>query len=133
MSSANVEIVKRGIDAFHRLDLDGFAEIATLDIEIFPAMMGVVEGGSYRGREGVETWYSDIRGTWEEHHLIGNEFRDLGDRVLWLGRVTGRGKGSGVPVDAPMAMLIDIRGDKISRMRSYLDHGEALRAAGLAA
>jgi hypothetical protein len=32
-----------------------------------------------------------------------------------------------------MAMLIDIRGDKISRMRSYLDHGEALRAAGLAA
>jgi hypothetical protein len=34
--SANVEIVKRGIDAFHRLDLDGFAEIATLDIPRSP-------------------------------------------------------------------------------------------------
>jgi ketosteroid isomerase-like protein len=57
--------------------------------------------------------------------------RDLGDRVLCLGRMEGRGRGSGVPVDAPLGAIFEFRDDKISRMRAYLDHDEALRAAGL--
>jgi ketosteroid isomerase-like protein len=39
--------------------------------------------------------------------------------------------GSRVQVDAPWACLLDFRGGKISRLRLFLDHGEALRAAGL--
>ena len=42
-----------------------------------------------------------------------------------------RGLGSGVPVTAPLDILYDLRDGKISRMHSFLDHGEALRAAGL--
>jgi ketosteroid isomerase-like protein len=63
--------------------------------------------------------------------VLPEEFRDLGDRVLMLGRMTGRGLGSGVPVDAPIGMVFACRGDKISRIRSFLDHGEALVVAGL--
>jgi ketosteroid isomerase-like protein len=36
-----------------------------------------------------------------------------------------------VPVDAPIGMVFECRGGKISRIRSFLNHGEALRAAGL--
>jgi ketosteroid isomerase-like protein len=36
-----------------------------------------------------------------------------------------------VPVSAPLDILYDLRDGKISRMHSYLDHGEALQAAGL--
>jgi ketosteroid isomerase-like protein len=63
--------------------------------------------------------------------IIASDFRDLGDRGLSLGRLEGRGKGSGVPVTAPWAALSDLHGGKILRIRTYLDHGEALRAAGL--
>jgi len=42
-----------------------------------------------------------------------------------------RWPGSGVPVDAPLGMVLDFRDGKISRMRFFLDHGEALKAAGL--
>jgi ketosteroid isomerase-like protein len=43
----------------------------------------------------------------------------------------GRGIGSGVPVDAPLAFVYDFCGHKVSRARVYLDHAEALRAVGV--
>jgi len=36
-----------------------------------------------------------------------------------------------VPVDTPPGMVYDFRDRQICPARSYLDHGEALRAAGL--
>jgi ketosteroid isomerase-like protein len=131
MSRTNVEVAKRVIDAFNRRDVDAFMELATSDCELFPAFARIVEGGSYRGREGMETYLGDVRDTWEEVRILGDEFRDLGDRVLVLGRLEGRGRGGGVPVDAPWGMIVEFRDGNVSRIRTYLDHGEALRAAGL--
>jgi ketosteroid isomerase-like protein len=54
-----------------------------------------------------------------------------GDRVLMLGQVEGRGNGSGVPVNMPLAQVYDFRDGKVCRIRSYLDHAEALKAVGL--
>jgi len=79
----------------------------------------------------VGMYLRDVLNTWEELRLLPEEFRDLGDRVLMLGRMAGRGLGSGVPVDAPIGMVFECRGGKISRIRSFLDRGEALRAVGL--
>jgi ketosteroid isomerase-like protein len=74
----------------------------------------------------------DLGNTWAEIRVVAEEIRDLGDRVLWLGRILGVGRGGGVPVDAPNGVLIDVRDGKISRIRTYSDHDEALRAAVLA-
>ena len=59
------------------------------------------------------------------------EVRELGESVLWPGRIEGRGRGSGVPVDSPMGAVFNFRGGGVWRARSYLDNSEALRAAGL--
>jgi ketosteroid isomerase-like protein len=131
MSNPNVEIVKRAIDAFSRRDVDLAATFATTDFEWFPAMLGTVERGSYQGREGVGQNLRDVLETWEELRVLPDEFRDLGNRVLMLGRMEGRGLASGVPVDAPIGMVFECHGGKISRIRSFLDQAEALRAAGL--
>lgn len=131
MSEANVEIAERGIDAFNRRDVEALAEVTALDSEWFPALPGAVEGDGSRGFQGIETYLGEIRETWEELQLLADEYRDLGDRVLMLGRVEGRGRGSGVQVDAPAGFVIDFRDGKMSRVRAYLDHGEALLAAGL--
>ena len=63
--------------------------------------------------------------------MHGDELRDLGDRVLVLGSVEGRGRGSGVEVDSPLAIIFDFRDGKMSHSKAYLDHSEALRAAEL--
>ena len=130
MSQENVEIVKRLISAFNERDVDGFAETTTPDFEWITSM-AAVEGEIFWGREGIETYFGRMREAWDEFLALGSEFRDLGDRVLWRGRLEGRGRGSGVPVSAPLDILYDVRAGKISRMHSFLDHDEALRAAGL--
>jgi ketosteroid isomerase-like protein len=85
-----------------------------------------------RGREGIESYVREVSDTWEEYRVVVQDFRDLAeDRVLVLSRVEGRGAGSGGLVDAAMGQIFDFRDQKIGRVRTYLDHGEALKAAGL--
>ena len=107
--------------------------LTTPDFEWFPAMPGVVEGGGYAGREGIQVLPGgDLTAPGRRATgAVPIEFRDLGEQVLVLGRMEGRGTGSGVPVDAPLGMVFDFRGGKVSRARTYLDQDEALRAAGL--
>jgi ketosteroid isomerase-like protein len=131
MSQENVEIAKRNVEAFNRLDVDGFVESATPDFEWFPVGAGALEGGSFLGREGVEKYFGELRGTWEEIRLAAEEFRDLGDCTLFLGRLEGRGRASGAQVESPFGAVFDFRGSQCSRIRAFRDHGEALGAAGL--
>ena len=59
------------------------------------------------------------------------DIRDLGDRVIAIGHIRTRGRGSGVVTESPIAMVSDTRNGKSVRVRSYLDPREALEAAGL--
>jgi ketosteroid isomerase-like protein len=130
MTQDKVELAKRATEAYNRRDVDTFfAEFATPDLEWFPALTAALEGGGYRGRKGIEQFLADTAETWEELQVVPEDFRDLGDRVLLLSRLQGRGRGSGAPVDTPMANLLDFRGARIWRSRVYFDRAEALRAA----
>jgi ketosteroid isomerase-like protein len=131
VSRETVEIAKRLIDAFNRRDIDQLAELATVDFEWCPAMPGTAAGVSFRGREGLEGYLAEIGETWQEYRSVADELRDLGDRVLVLGRLEGRGVGSGAWVDAPQGTILEFLGSQVSRVRTYLDHDQALRAAGL--
>jgi hypothetical protein len=46
-------------------------------------------------------------------------------------RETGRGKGSGVPVDRPLATLYTLIDGKIARITMFHTEQEALEAVGL--
>jgi ketosteroid isomerase-like protein len=127
----NVETVKRLMDAFNRRDIDTFAELTTSDIEWVPVFAARVEGDIYRGRDGIETFLREVAETWEEFRPLPEEYRDATERVVGLGRLKARGRGSGVPVDSPWGGIFDFRGGRISGIRTFLDHDEALRAAGL--
>jgi ketosteroid isomerase-like protein len=132
MPRDKVDVAKRGVDAFNRRDVDGFfAELATRDFELYTGTVRALGGDAYRGREGAERYDRDRSEEWEELQIVADEFRDLGDRVLVLGRLKGRGKASGAPVDQPFAGINDFRDDRIWRIRAYFDRAEGLRAAGL--
>jgi ketosteroid isomerase-like protein len=134
VSEQNVELVKWAIDAFNRRDRQGpdvYNALYTPDFEWSPSLPHALERDSYQGLEGVETVLGEVQDIFAYYRVYADEFRDLGDRVLMLGRQEARGRASGVPVDAPIAMIWEFRGDRISRVRSYTDRGEALKAVGL--
>jgi ketosteroid isomerase-like protein len=132
MSQANVEIVKRVIDAFNRRDVDAILQCVNPDLEWFPAIAVTVGGDALRGREGIESYVREISDTWREYRVVAQDFRVTGnEQVLVLSRVEARGAGSGGLVDEPMGQIYDLHDGKISRVRTFLDHREALQAAGL--
>jgi len=130
MSLEDVETAKQAIDAFNETDIDAFTALTTPDFEWSPSMVAI-EGEIFRGRKGIEKYFGSLNNAWERFHILGDGFRDVADLVIMLGRLEGRGKASGVQVVESLGMVFDFRDGEISRIRGYLDHGEALRAAGL--
>ena len=130
MSQDNVEAAQLAIGAFNRREVDAFAALTSPDFEWSPSM-GAIEGEIFRGGEGIAKYFENLGSAWDKFHILPDRFRDLPDLVIMLGRLEGRGKGSGVPVDASLGMVFDFRSTTISRIRGFLDHDEALRAAGV--
>jgi len=125
----NVEVATQAIDAFNGGNVGAFAALTTPDFEWSPSMVAI-ENKIFRGRTGIENYFGTLHNAWERFHILSDGFRVLGDDcVVMLGRLEGRGKGSGVPVDSPLGMVFDFRDGAISRIRGYLDHAEALEAA----
>ena len=50
---------------------------------------------------------------------------------MWLYRIVGRGKGTGVPVDQAIAIVYTLRDGLIWRGQVFLDQRSALEAVGL--
>jgi ketosteroid isomerase-like protein len=133
MSQENVEVVRRITDV---MDAEGFEaalpvflEAAHSDVEWRedPAWPG---SATYRGVEQVRQVILDRMDTLD----FAQQTEDLiavDDKVVTLVRWVGRGKTSGAQGELSMTMVWTIREQAITRVEFFLDHAEALEAAGL--
>ena len=87
-----------GIEAWNQHDADLWLKNAAPDVEWMPAGPAAVEGTVYRGHDEVASGFTEIWQTWDVFHLEEAQ-RDLGDSVLWLGRVKMRGGASQIDLD----------------------------------
>jgi len=133
MSEENVEAFKRALEAIDRRDVE--ALLAELDPEVewhSAILMGL--GGQrtvYRGHEGIREFLRDMSETLSKFEAEYSEIRDLGDRLVAIGRLRACGTASGVEIDSPFGSVVDLKNGKGIRVRTFLDHNEALEAAGL--
>jgi ketosteroid isomerase-like protein len=130
LSSQNVEVATRAIAAFNSRDVDGFAVLTTPDFEWSPSM-SPIEGEVFVGREGIRKYFSGLESAWEHFHVLPGRALDRGQLVLVLGRLEGRGRGSGATVEAALGMAFELREGMISRIHGYLDQDEAMKVTGL--
>ena len=133
MSRENVEQTKRAADAYNRRDVEALLKELDPEVEWHSALSILLSGKAtvYRGHGGVREWFRELDEVLDEIHVEYTDIRDLGDRVIAIGRIRTRGRGSGVATESPIAMVSDTRNGKSVRVRSYLDPAEALEAAGL--
>ncbi len=133
MSEENVEIFKRFVDAFNCRDVEAIVEVVDAGVEWRPAA-AVAMGGEatvYRGHSGISEGLRDLHDSFAELQIEVFEFQEVGDRVVGTGRIHTRGKGSGAEFDSVFGAVIEFKNGKAIQIRSYLDVGEALEAAGL--
>jgi ketosteroid isomerase-like protein len=133
MSKENVEAFRRGSAAWNRGDLEGLLEVVDPGI-VWRDAINVLFGGeaaTHRGHCGVRELFQDLFESFAEIETDFRDFRDLGERVVALGQIGMRGRESGVETESPFAALTERRDGKAIRVSSYLDHNEAIEAAGL--
>jgi ketosteroid isomerase-like protein len=136
MSQENVDAMRRAIEIWNRDDFDAYLqmveELVHPDLEWFAVIAQLVEGQDtvYRGITGMRRFWED----WHEvfdFRFDQTDIREVGGKVVVLSHATVTGRGSGVNLDTPIAMVLTFEGKRLIRSLSYLDHAEALEAAGL--
>jgi ketosteroid isomerase-like protein len=102
------------------------------DVEILSAVADI-SGTPYRGREGIERWVADVSEAFDEWQLQLDELEEVAaNRVLGVGKVHLRGRGSGATVDLPCAWLFDHVDGVLTRFEPFLNRVEEARAAARA-
>ena len=131
MSQENVEVVRRTVSALAAGDWQDVFETWDPQIE-WDFERDAVISGLHRGRDEVRAALSSFLAEWEDlaaeiEHLIAAD----DERVVIVMHVTGRGRGSGVPLDFRLANIFTLRGGRIVHVKEYFDPQAAFVAAGL--
>ena len=125
-----MELARRAFAAFAARDLAGVLEVLDEDVEFLPVTANLTTGGRpYRGHDGMTRYLDDVARVWDELRVYPEEFRDLGETLVALGRMHGR--GGGMILDRPTGWVWRFRDGKVVSIRVYASREEALRAAGL--
>ena len=105
MSQENVEAFKRGLEAGNRGDVEGLLEELDPEVEWHSALHALLGGN--RRCFGATTASARCSETSTRPstkiHIEMSEIRDLGDRLVAIGRTRTRGKASGVETETPLA------------------------------
>jgi ketosteroid isomerase-like protein len=129
MSQENVEIVRRGYEAYARGDL------AAVLKDIDPEMITYREepdAAIYHGSEGllkaIAEWVEDF----DEFKVTAEELIDANDhQVLVRVHQTAVGAQSGVPIEADFWFVHTLSNAKVTRLDMFAGKAHALEAAGL--
>lgn len=121
-------LVRRTIERFDAGDREIRVDEVDPECEVRSAMTGSV----YRGYDGVRAWMREIDEQFDAWRVRIDELAPVtGARLLALGSIQFRGRGSGIELKVPVAWLFEFRDDRVLRMTTFATHDDARRAAGL--
>ena len=135
MPRENVEIVRRATELLSEAYKSGevteeiLAQCAP-DLEL-DASRRVFNPATYHGHAGLRRAVSEISDAWEDFREEKEQLIDVGDKVLALQTIAGRGRASGVEVRARGALIWTIRDGRVVRVEVFDDQTEARKAVGL--
>jgi ketosteroid isomerase-like protein len=129
VAAEDLEAVRRGIDAYNRGDVEGMLETTSEDVVLVP-VRSLLEGGEYRGHDGVRRYMADMDEDWVERSIEVDEIRELEGSFLVLGVFIAVGR-SGTEVRYPVAWHSVIRDGKLVHMTAYSDQDAAIRKLGI--
>ena len=127
--AGNAEILRRGVEAFNARDIDRLVEFFDPETEMHSAF-AQVDGGVYRGHDGLRAWHRDLEETWDEIRLDPEELVERDDEVLAYYAMHGRGSQSGVDVAMRVAHHVRLRDGLIVYLKTYDDLDAARRDFG---
>jgi len=124
---------QRALEAANRGDWEAAFALLPPDLETItpPELIGLGLEPVYRGPEGrlrmQLAWLEELG----EFRQDTKEIIDVGDRIVVLAHMTGRGLASGAEFVSELAYLVTVSEGRLVREEPRRSHAETLEAAGL--
>jgi ketosteroid isomerase-like protein len=131
MSQENVEVVRRGYEAYERGDLQGMLAAADPGL-ITHRAAPQPDTGTWHGPEGFLQSFADWIEDFDEFTVAVEEFIDANDaQVVVRMHQRAVGSHSRTPIEGTFWFVHTLSGQKITRIDIYAHEDQALEAAGL--
>jgi ketosteroid isomerase-like protein len=135
MSQENVERAREAYDALGLAVASGdfgafFRDYVHPEIEWVP-LPGALDADVSYGKDAVKGRMVAMLDVMEEPQIEAEEIIDAGEKVVIAIRISGRGRGSGIDVEAHWFHVISERDNKAARIEWHRSREEAFEAAGL--
>jgi len=135
MSQENVERARAAYDALgwavQNGDFDAFfREYVHPEVEWVP-LEGALDTDVRRGKEAVRGRMMAMLDVMDEPEIEAQEIIDAGEKVVIAIRISGRGRASGIDVEANWFHVLTERDNKAVRIEWHRTREDALKAAEL--
>ena len=129
MASANVELVRSIFADWERGD---FRRVDWAAPDIVLVRPESLDGGEMKGLASSSKGWREWLSEWEGFCAKADEFRELdAERVLAFGRMSGRGRMSGVAADTEIVNLFHVQNSRVTRLVLYSNRERAFADLGL--
>lgn len=122
MTESNVDVVRRGYEAFGRGDIESL--LALLDEQISWVTPGPAElatSGRRMGRQEVGAFFGTVNEVFDTQRFEPSEFIAQGDRVIVLGSETARVRANDATVELEWVHVFRLRGGKVVEFQEFSD------------
>jgi ketosteroid isomerase-like protein len=131
MSEQDVETVRRVYAEWANGNMRAGVDLFDPDIVFQSFMPDASERIVARGPLEVEAFMRGFLRQWRDYRLFGDEFRQVGDSVLVIGRQAATGVQSGIAVEDAMCSVWTFSDGKVVALLFEREPQKALDAAGL--
>jgi ketosteroid isomerase-like protein len=122
MSQDNLDVIRRGYDAFGRGDITALLGLFDEQIEwVSSGPPELITSGRRTGRQAVAEFFTAVNEVFDIQRFDPQEFIAQGDRVVVLGHESARVRATGKVVDSDWAHVFTMKNGKVAAFQEYVD------------
>lgn len=129
MCEDHVELGRRILEAIGRRDVEFLGSASTPGVE-WHSIFAIGEAGAYVGPAGTQRYMRDLDDAWEVGVAEVDDGLSVGNVGFLVGRIRGRGKGSGAETTVSVGWVMRFTGGKLASFQAFQDPAAVLATLG---
>ncbi len=133
MSEDNLDVVRRGYDAFGRGDIDALLELFDEQIQwVTPGPSELATSGRRTGRQEVGQFFASVNELFDVQRFEPRDYIAQGDRVVVLGVEAARVRSTGKLLELDWVHVFTMRTGKVIAFQEFFDTAAVVAAMSAA-
>lgn len=133
MTGDNLDVIRRGYDAFGRGDINALLELFDDQIHwVTPGPPELATSGKRTGRQAVAEFFASVNEVFDIQRFEPKEFIAQGDRIVVLGDETARVRATDKMLDLDWVHVFTMRNGKVIAFQEFFDTAAVVAALSAA-